>query len=473
MVNANVLSITELINDSLNACEFGRRIIVCDGVFDLIHPGHIEHLRQAKKFGSYLVVLVAKDSHVNKGPGRPVFSEDDRVNMVAAINSVNAACLVNQEDVYRIITEVQPDFYCKGEDYKDSDDETLLKVKSLVESYGGELVFTNGKPYSSSKIAKDNGYIERENSDYLEYFSDKYPVDDIFRYIDDCSDLEFSVIGEPILDEYIFCKPEGKSAKDNIVTYSSLNRNEVYEGGASAVVNHLKNVCSYTDEFVHEIYPVHKTRYIEEHFNTKLFAFDSIPSLSHDSGILKNFFRSSSEILGNFIIADFGHGLIDSELAESVSLHSGFLACTVQSNGLNWGFNTLNKYRHLDYVVVDEIELHLAVGDKVREIRDCVYEEFNRLNCKVFMVTLGHNGCLIFDGLNFYEVPAFANKVVDRVGAGDAVLAWTSPLVRNNTPAEIVGFIGNVVGGIQVGTIGNSEPVTKSKVKSWIKAMLI
>jgi len=456
------------------SCWSSYNTTICDGVFDLLHVGHIDHFKQAKALSDHLLVLVAKDSHVKKGPGRPIFPESERAELVAAIESVNAVCLVDQDDVIRIIKEGKPNFLAKGEDYASQDDPILLGVKEILESYGGKLVFTTGKPHSSSTIANQNGLVLPEIENYLSKFCEKYSSEDVLGWLDKCRDLKPVVIGEAIEDIYIFCKPEGKSAKDSMITFSSIGRKEVYAGGSLAVFDHLKELCLETKCKSNLFYSsprVVKTRYIEDFFNQKLFAYDSVsPEMSDwGHGLNADLLKEWNPFL---VVADFGHGLIDQELAGTLARRTDFLALTVQTNGLNWGFNLLSKYSTASYVVIDEMELRLATGNKNGDIEYSLESECERLGGPLIGVTLGHRGSLFFDGEEFVSTPAISSKIVDRVGAGDAFLAWTAPLAEVGAPTDIVGFIGAVAAGIQIGSIGNSKPVTLEQVSSWVKSLM-
>ena len=91
---------------------------MCHGVFDLIHIGHIKHFRSAKKFGDILVVSLTPDKHVNKGPGRPIFSEKLRTEFLQNISIIDHIVLNNLPTAVNVINNLKPDVYCKGPDYK-------------------------------------------------------------------------------------------------------------------------------------------------------------------------------------------------------------------------------------------------------------------------------------------------------------------------------------------------------------------
>jgi rfaE bifunctional protein nucleotidyltransferase chain/domain len=98
----------------------GRSIVQCHGTFDLIHPGHVVHLEEAKSLGDLLVVTVTDEKHVNKGPGRPLFNDALRVRTLAALECVDYVVLIPHTAAVEAIRLVKPHIYCKGTEYEDA-----------------------------------------------------------------------------------------------------------------------------------------------------------------------------------------------------------------------------------------------------------------------------------------------------------------------------------------------------------------
>ena len=116
----------------------GKIIVFTNGVFDLLHPGHIRYLQQARAMGDALVVGVNSDRSVRvlKGPQRPVTPEDERVEMLEALACVDAAVIFDEDTPYALIAAIQPDVLVKGADWG----EDAIVGRDLVEARGGRVV---------------------------------------------------------------------------------------------------------------------------------------------------------------------------------------------------------------------------------------------------------------------------------------------------------------------------------------------
>lgn len=118
----------------------GRKLVVTNGCFDLLHRGHVTYLESARALGDALLVGVNADASVSelKGPQRPVNCEADRAAVLAALESVDGVCVFTDRTALRLLTTVQPDIYAKGGDY--TIDTINQEERRLVEQLGGKVV---------------------------------------------------------------------------------------------------------------------------------------------------------------------------------------------------------------------------------------------------------------------------------------------------------------------------------------------
>ena len=134
----------------------GKKIGLCIGVFDLLHPGHIKHLEEAKKMCDVLIVGLTSDkvTKKQKGLSRPIFKEETRSYMISMIKSVDFVFIRSDYYATPSIRLIKPDFYIKGQDYANSTDKYLLLGKKMVESVGGKLIFTKTGKFAEIRTSK-------------------------------------------------------------------------------------------------------------------------------------------------------------------------------------------------------------------------------------------------------------------------------------------------------------------------------
>ena len=116
----------------------GRRVVFTNGVFDLLHPGHVRYLQAARAEGDVLIVAVNSDRSVraNKGPSRPIIPERERAEVLEALSAVDAAVIFDDETPQAIIDRLRPDVLVKGADWAAD----AIVGRETVEAHGGKVV---------------------------------------------------------------------------------------------------------------------------------------------------------------------------------------------------------------------------------------------------------------------------------------------------------------------------------------------
>ena len=490
----------------------GNKIIHCHGVFDLIHPGHVRHFQSAKVLGDVLVVTITSDPYVNKGPGRPVFSEKLRAESVAALECVDYVVINYSYNAVELIKKIRPDVYVKGNDYADADKDECLDInleREAVESVGGKIHFTQEITFSSSSLL--NEYFEvysKPVQNFLKNFRKRYSADKVIESLRNLKKMRVLLIGETILDEYHYVAAIGKPPKGDHIAAKFI-RGETHAGGILACANHIANFCGSVDLitaignqdfmekeafvraslksninlhlFFHPTAPtIVKRRYVNQTFLNKLFeiyVIDDRPSLELETKILAQLKKifSDKKIYDLVLVLDYGHGLLTPVLIDCISNQNCFLAVNAQTNTANAGYNPITKYRRANYFCLDEPELRLAFRDKDNDINQIL----TRLVRNIYLpgaitVTRGHLGSITYDVANktFFEAPVLSQKIVDTTGAGDAFLAITAPCVASGIPMDLIPFIGNAVGALAVGYLGNQSSIEAESLFKFITALL-
>ena len=272
---------------------------------------------------------------------------------------------------------------------------------------------------------------------------------------DKVKDYRVLLVGDAIMDEYIYVRTIGKAIKENALS-SMVGEREVFRGGVWAAAEHTRGFCAHVDTQTGERV-MWNSRLVDDVYLRKLFVMHE----SRDNGGLPPDYDIRDYDL--VIVTDFGHGTMTKELISKVSKEARFLAVNAQTNATNYGFNLITKYPCADFVVIDEIEARLAAHDKDSPIEDVILA----LGYRNIIVTMGANGAVGFDGA-FERQPALTNKIIDTMGAGDAFLCVSAPFAAAGVPMKDLIRIGNAAGAIKVGIVGHRGSVDRETLRRYL-----
>jgi rfaE bifunctional protein kinase chain/domain len=318
----------------------------------------------------------------------------------------------------------------------------------------------------------------------------KYSEKEILDWIKKVSTLNVLVVGEAIIDEYLICEALGKSSKDPVLVFRELKL-EQQIGGSLAIANHCAGLgasvislfrigMNEDDERLilanlnSSIKPVilktkyeptiKKRRYIDELTEARVFETYIMNDVGSSSDDESSLIAELDHILPNVdlvVVADYGHGLVTEKVINKLIETNVSLAVNTQSNAGNRGFNTISKYSKVDYISLNGSELGLELRRKHVSMDALVSKLRIQSGAKRVMVTEGSKGLSICDEDNEVEhIPAFAQQIKDRVGAGDALFATTALLSAIGTPKDITGFYGNLAGAAVISELGNRKSVS-------------
>ena len=132
----------------------GKKIVLCHGCFDLMHPGHIKYFQAAKKMGDVLVVTVSPDIYVDKGDGRPVFNQTLRAESIAALECVDYVAINLWPTAVETLRLLRPNIYVKGQEFENKEDKTgkLQQEQEVLVEIGAEMRYTHEIIFSSTKL---------------------------------------------------------------------------------------------------------------------------------------------------------------------------------------------------------------------------------------------------------------------------------------------------------------------------------
>jgi len=439
----------------------GKKVVLCHGVFDLLHIGHINHFKEAKNLGDVLVVTVTQDKYVNKGPNRPIFPLNTRMESIAALKDIDYVAPNIFSNATQMIKKLEPNIYCKGKDYKNFTLDVSNQIKkeaSAVKSVGGKIIHTKTEMFSSSKIINQtNLNLSKEQKTFINKIRKKQEFNNdqkILSVMNSFSNLKVLVIGETIIDEYVYCEALGKSGKEPILVLRDLYK-ERYLGGIAAIARNLSSFCkqitlltsigqkSEEKKFIKNNLQkniktiflnkkksptITKKRFIEHINKTKIFGLYSLNDQPLDSEQEKVFNNKVSKYINSHdlvIVSDYGHGLISNRTAKLIVKKSKFAAVNTQLNSSNLGFHVISKYLGANLITINETEMRHELRNKVDNRMPLIKMLAKKLKSKYIHVTSGEMGSVVYNNSTneIISCPAFADKVRDKVGTGDSMLA--------------------------------------------------
>ena len=463
-----------------------KKIVLCHGAFDLIHPGHLDHFEKAKKFGDLLIVTITSDNFIKKGIHNPFFNEQTRLKNLRQIKIVDYSFIVNEPTGVSVIETLKPNIYCKGTEYKNFKyDENLKKELITLKKNKGKAVYLGNNIKSSSKLISENLFnIEDKN---LKNNIKSLTKIDFKKEINKLKKLNVIVIGETIIDEYKTVITSGISPKSNTLSCVEKDR-MVMPGGALATYNFVSSIAknssliSIINKESFETYKkniifnkglivskdyqkIIKSRLIEESGNQvikKIFTINNYEEKklgTKDEKIIIDKINSYAIKADIIIVQDFGHGLFSEKIINNLKKFKKKISLNVQTNSLNYGFNIIGtKFNKANIFSLDERELQLYGGKKVIKYEKEMYKLKKQLKAKIGCLTLGDKYSLVIDHKNkISKVPKLNNRAKDTMGAGDIFHAMMSMLTVNSKKSFFNLFLAQIAGAHAVEYVGNSN----------------
>jgi rfaE bifunctional protein nucleotidyltransferase chain/domain len=485
-----------------------KKIGLCHGVYDIFHYGHLTHLKNAKSNCDILVVSITEDKFVNKGPNRPFHNEYERAQVLKSIKSVDFVHIARSKTAVEAIINLSPNFYFKGPDYKNLKKDItgrINKEKKAILSVGGQIKFTNDPIKSSTKIYNDF-YANRSKEELfaLNKIKRKFNLNDIEKILDKVTKTKILVIGEPIIDHYIYSEARGLSNKSYTVSVSRKDEEKLL-GGSLAVANDLNSLgCEVTlltansinKDISKEIkkllsknikwrnfkinkaeIPI-KSRFVTNNHQEKLFEVSNIQNINFWTNSMITKFTDQvlkfSKEIDLIVIADYGHGLFNSEVIEKLISLDKFIGLNTQTNSNNFGYNYYSKYKKFDYLSIDEKEFRLAIGNRYGTIQNLITTSLNNKLIKPpFSITAGITGSYhVNKKREIYHSPIFFRNVKDTTGAGDAFYCISTLLSKNNIDSDLLLFISNCYAGLKCQYLANKETTSLVDLKRCISSII-
>lgn len=479
-----------------------NKIVLCHGVFDIIHPGHLEYFKYAKKFGQTLVVSVTTDRFVDKGFGRPIFDIEKRKFFLSNISIIDFIVESDYPSSVNIIKKLKPNFYVKGPDFKIKKNDHTGKIYSevkAIKSVKGKYIVSKGFTSSSSKIINDNFIPKNEQEKFIQKISKIYNQKQIIEFINDFKKLNVLVIGEAIIDEYNFCETIGKSGKEPVLNIKKIYSKK-YLGGSLAICKNLSSFCkkisliSYIGEnkeensfikrklennidtfFINKKNSptIIKRRFLENISNIKILGVysvnDNYLSNREEQRVMK-LIKKHEKKADLIIVSDYGHGLITKKIAKLLSSFKKKYYLNAQLNSNNLGNHNLENYKNPNSIIINENELRHEFRDKHSSIISLGRKMQIKKKASSVLITQGKDGATLIEGKKSIKCPAFAKFVLDKVGSGDSMLAMYSICSFNKKIGpNLKLYLSSLAAANNVESLANESSTDKNKIVKIVK----
>ena len=474
----------------------GRSLVVCHGCFDIVHPGHIRHLRQARTMGDVLLVSLTGDAHINKGAGRPLIPQEHRAENLAALDIVDLVYVDPNPTALSMLEAVEPDVYIKGREYENNADPRFRAERETVEKAGGRVVFSSGDVvFSSSALIDALGQsMDPFHSRLMMLLEDPgLSAGVLDGVISGFRGKRVVVVGETIRDTYVVCDRPNVAGESPMLTLRPLET-RCYDGGAAIIARHAAAmgarpvlITALPDnddgqemkqrlaaEGVEVVaLPVSGTIPEKQRFvvgTQKVVKIDLVRPYVLDAAEQDTLVSLVSQMgeadVG--IVADFGLGLLTSQtlrrVCQKLTKQCVFTAGDVSGSRAN-----LLAMRGLDLLTPSENELRDALRSFDEALPAVTWELLQETGTGEAIVTMGPEGLVSFtpldepliegDGfgsrLKAEHVPALAGAAVDQLGCGDALLTTVTLARACGAGALASALLGAVAASVQAGRMGN------------------
>lgn len=481
----------------------GKKVVLCHGVFDLLHAGHVDYFREAKSLGDILVVSVTAEKYVRKGIGRPYFNNDIRCFFLAAIKYIDFVILAEEYTAKGIIELVEPYLYVKGKEYENAASDLTGKIGEeirLAREHGGDIYFTSGIVFSSTNLINRcfNSFSD-DIKTYMKNLCKKININDIVDLVDRISDKKILLLGDTYFDKYHFCNAlDGEEySYHNIIEENGI---VMYSRGVWDVANiiaefaddvtiltmlngkygenltkkkNVTDISEYSDEYNNLEYDnfvekknglINKLFSVISNKNTK-----EILDLARDNIVEK--IKGVANKYDCVVIFDYGLGMIDEELISEIEKCAKCLFVTSRELSGIEQINSIMRFGRSDYFAITKKEIQKKLLLQNMSNKEALLEIEHKLKGKGWILDANGDSCMIQDN-EFIQCPSLFNKVKDLNGSDEAFSAMALLISLAGGNVEISAFMGNIAKTLKAQLIGNSGKLEKVNILSYARTLL-
>jgi len=462
-----------------------KKISMCHGVFDIVHPGHVRHLFYAKSKADILVVSITADQHISKGHHRPHVPEKLRALNLAAFEMVDYVIIDKNKTPLTNIKKIKPNYFAKGFEYGKNNmpKETISEINE-IKKFGGSMIFTPGDlVLSSTKILETslpNLHLEKL---LVTMDNNSITFEDLKNTLKHLNKFKVHVVGDTIIDTYTNTSLIGGQVKTP--TFSVLYHNDKkYLGGAGIVSKHLKSAgadVTFTtilgkdelNKFVVEDCKKNKIKinFISEKNRPttnknvfiaggyRLLKVDTLDNKPIEDLTINKISKLIAKIKCDAIIfSDFRHGIFNEKTIKlfSSKIKKNVFKVADSQVATRWG--NISEFTNFDLITPNEREARFCLADQDSSIGVLSAKLRDTTKFKNLILKLGSKGVLCVGKKNsdqYFNFDSFAENVLDPVGAGDALLSYATLVYLKTKSLAKAGLIGSIAAACECEKDGN------------------
>lgn len=480
-----------------------KKVIMCHGVFDVVHPGHLRHLIYAKSKADILVASLTADRHIIKGTHRPHVPQDLRALNLAAFEIVDYVIIDPNDKPLDTLRQLKPDFFAKGYEYNANGLSPKTKEEfDLISSYGGEVIFTPGDiVYSSSQLIEMEPPNLRMEKLLMLMDSSGISFETLRSTLSSFIGKRVHVLGDTIIDTLTQCAMIGGQTKTPTMSVLFQEKND-YIGGAAIVAEHLRaagadvvfSTVLGNDQYKDLVLSSLERKKIQTHAiidhtrpttnknaivvgGYRLIKVDTLENRSISDEIQRQLISSIQTIPTEAVVfADFRHGIFNRRTIPGLvqAIPNECFKVADSQVASRWG--NITDFKGFDLITPNEREARFALGDQDSGIRPLASHLYDVANCKVLILKMGDRGALTCRSndqdlqSSIIVVDSFTDRVIDAVGAGDALLAYATLAMLTTKDPVIATILGSIAAAVECEVDGNI-PVAPNDVLTKIDAL--
>ncbi len=463
-----------------------KKVVLCHGNFDVVHPGHIRHLTYAKSKADILVVSLTADKFITKGKYKPFVPESLRATNLAALEMVDYVIIDNNFKPLKNISLIKPDFFAKGFEYSSGSLPKATKEEmDEIKKFGGNMIFTPGDiVYSSSKLIK----LSEPKINTLKIIElmeiNNISFDQLKNVVKKFNQVKVHVFGDTIIDTYTSTNLIGGNTKTPTPSVLYHDQKD-YLGGAGIVAKHLSKAgakVTFTtvlgkdkfNKFVRDDLKKNKIKFniIEDPTrpttnkntiianNYKMLKIDTLDNQPLPEKIVEKIERIIKKDKSSAIIfSDFRHGFFNKVSIPRFcsSIGSGVFKAADSQVATRWG-NILD-YKNFNLITPNEREARFSLADQDSGIGDLARGLKKNSTYRNLILKLGERGIFVDGSENnssiYFSLPSFTNHIVDNNGSGDALLAYSSLTLKVSGSIVMASIIGSIAASGECELEGN------------------